>query len=401
MKPELPFSEPELDSRAGLYIHVPFCTSVCPYCDFAVTIAGEERRRAWADAVLREAEMYGDCGLQFDTVYFGGGTPSSLAPRQLHRVLDGLRHRVAIKRGATLFLEANPEDVTTRNTSAWRDLGVDFVSVGVQSFDDDDLRFLGRTHTGDRAREAVEILLGGGFDTVSVDLIYGFEGQTPDHWREQLERATNLGVQHLSCYQLTVHQGTVFGRRLAEGAMAESAEETLAELFFMTHRRLADAGYQGYEVSNFASSPQHRSRHNTKYWKHVPYLGLGPSAHSFAAGRRWWNQSKLRVWQRTLDSGMAPLEDEERPSHSELAFETVMLGLRTSDGVDLASLRHRFGIDLLSTNPMTIDRLIQSGHLSVEDRFLRPTLSGLALADTIARSLEFGEGDEARVSTVR
>ena len=388
-------------SPAGLYIHVPFCTSICPYCDFAVTIAGEDRRAAWLDGVLREAEMYGDCGLQFDTIYLGGGTPSSVAPHQVHRILDGLHHHLAIKTGAMLFLEANPEDVTTQNALAWRDLGVDFVSLGVQSFDDRALAFLGRKHTGEGARRAVETLLGSGFDTVSVDLIYGFEGQTPDSWCEQLKCATTLGAQHLSCYQLTFHVGTVFGRRLAEGAMAECEEDPLAELFFLTHRLLADAGYQGYEVSNFAAAPHHRSRHNTKYWEHVPYLGLGPSAHSFAAGRRWWNRPKLRLWQRAVDSGLAPVEDEERPSRSELAFETVMLGLRTSEGVDLDRLHDRFGVDLLASNAMTIDRLSDSGHLFVEGRSLRPTLDGLAVADTIARSLEIGEPDEGCRSTVR
>ena len=393
MKPEPPFNDPDA-SRAGLYIHVPFCTSVCPYCDFAVTIAGEERRAAWTDGVVREAAMYAGCGLQFDTVYLGGGTPSSLAPQQLHRILDGLRRHLAITTGAMLFLEANPEDVTSRNAAEWRGLGFDFVSLGVQSFDDRTLVFLGRRHNGEQARQAVETLLASGLDTLSVDLIYGFDGQTPDSWRKQLDRATTLGAQHLSCYQLTFHQGTVFGRRLEEGTMAEYEEDAQAELFFLTHRLLADAGYQGYEVSNFAAAPHHRSRHNTKYWEHVPYLGLGPSAHSFAAGRRWWNRPKLRLWQRAVSSGLAPVEDEERPSPAELAFEAVMLGLRTSAGVDFERFRDRFVVDLLSTNAMTIDRLSRSGHLFVEGRSLRPTLAGLALADTIARSLEIGETDD-------
>ncbi len=390
----------ETSADAGLYIHVPFCTSVCPYCDFAVTIAGEERRAAWADGVVREAERYSDCGLQFDTVYFGGGTPSSVAPHQFHKILEGLRHRLEIKTGATLSLEANPENVTPQTASAWRDLGVAFVSLGVQSFDDRALAFLGRAHTGERAQEAVETLLRAGFDTVSVDLIYGFAGQSSDGWCEQLERATALGAQHLSCYQLTCHRGTVFGRRLAEGTIAESTEDAQAELFFLTHQRLADAGYVGYEVSNFAAAPRHRSRHNTKYWEHVPYLGLGPSAHSFVAGRRWWNRPKLRLWQRCVNSGLAPVEGEERLSSAELAFEALMLGLRTAEGVDLERLHDRFGIDLLWRNAMTIDRLSRSGHLVMEGGSIRPTIAGLALADTIARSLEIGETDERRRSTV-
>jgi len=375
-------------SPAGLYIHVPFCTSVCPYCDFAVTIAGEERRAAWAAGMIREAEMYADCGLRFDTVYLGGGTPSSVAPDELHRILDGLRRHLAIAADALVCLEANPEDVTPSTVAAWRGLGVDFVSLGVQSFDDRVLEFLGRRHTGDTARAAVETLLGAGFDTVSLDLIYGFEGQTPDSWCEDLDRATSLGAQHLSCYQLTFHEGTVFGRRLAEGVMARCAEDTQAELFFLTHERLADSGYRGYEVSNFAQSPAHRSRHNMKYWEHVPYLGLGPSAHSFVDSRRWWNHRKLRLWQRAISSGLNPVEGEERPSLSQLALEALMLGLRTAHGVEIDRFRNLFGADLVEANRATIDGLCESGHLCVADGCLRPTLAGLAVADTLARSFD-------------
>ena len=394
-------TESDAATRAGLYIHVPFCTSVCPYCDFAVTIAGDQRRAAWVDGIIREAGLYADCGLKFDTVYLGGGTPSSVDPPALHRILDGLRRHLAIKDGAMVFLEANSEDVTISIASAWRGLGVDFVSLGVQSFDDRVLEFLGRRHTGDQARAAVETLLGGGFDTVSLDLIYGFEGQTTDSWCKELELATSLGAQHLSCYQLTFHEGTVFGRRLAEGAMAESSEGLQAELFFLTHERLADAGYQGYEVSNFAQFPRHRSRHNMKYWEHVPYLGLGPSAHSFVDTRRWWNRRKLRLWQRAIDSGLVAEEEMERPSPSQLALEALMLGLRTADGVEIDRFQNLFGVDLAAANAAAIDGLCESGHLRVVDGCLRPTLAGLAVADTLARAFEVSVTDERRRTTVR
>ena len=255
---------------AGLYIHVPFCASVCPYCDFAVTIAGEERRNEWAAGVIREAEIYADCGLTFDTVYLGGGTPSSVAPERLESVFDGLRGRLEIAESAVCYLEANPEDVTLENVAAWRQLGVDVVSLGVQSFDDETLGFLGRQHSASDARAAVEILLAAGFHTVSVDLIYGLSGQTPGGWKAQLAGAVSLGIDHFSCYQLTFHGGTLFGRRLARGLMEQVPEREQAELFFLTHEVLSDAGYEGYEVSNFAAATEHRSRHNQKYWDHTP-----------------------------------------------------------------------------------------------------------------------------------
>jgi len=379
-------TETETGTGAGLYIHVPFCTSVCPYCDFAVTIAGQERRRGWVGGVVREAEMYSDVGLAFDTVYLGGGTPSSLDREQLAQIVDGLSRNLDVERQALLFLEANPEDVSFPNASAWRDVGVHFVSLGVQSFDDSDLAFLGRRHSAADARSAVEILRETGFSTVSVDLIYGLDGRSENHWRRQLDLAVDLGADHLSCYQLTVHEETVLGRRVANGAVTELGDEGLSELFFLTHEHLANAGFEGYEVSNFSSAPEHRSAHNQKYWDHTPYLGLGPSAHSFAGGRRWWNRRKVRLWQNALTQGTLPVDGEERPSREQLLLEALMLGFRTAAGVNLDRLHDRFAIDLLAENEDVVDRLCASGHIEVDGSSLRPTLAGLAIADTLARS---------------
>jgi oxygen-independent coproporphyrinogen-3 oxidase len=381
-----PESGVETDTGAGLYIHVPFCTSVCPYCDFAVTIAGVERRQAWVDGVVREAEMYSDISLGFDTVYLGGGTPSSLEPEQISRILAELCRHLSIDQRAGLYLEVNPEDVNPRSLSTWLDLGFSFISLGVQSFDDADLDFLGRRHNADDAREAVDILCSAGFDTVSIDLIYGLEDRSPEHWRRQLDTAVSSGADHLSCYQLTVHLGTLLERRVARGTVTELGEGGMEELFFLTHELLSDAGYHGYEVSNFASSPEHESRHNRKYWDHTPYLGLGPSAHSFAAGRRWWNRRKLRQWQAAVDSGDAPVEEVERPSNQQLVLEALMLGFRTTAGVDLENMRERYGVDLALSHEEIVNRWVASGHLQFDGSRLQPSLTGLAIADTLARS---------------
>jgi oxygen-independent coproporphyrinogen-3 oxidase len=338
--------------------------------------------------VVREAETHSECGLTFDTVYLGGGTPSSVAPERLDSVFEGLRNHLEINEDAVCYLEANPEDVTLETVAAWRQIGVDVVSLGVQSFDDGALGFLGRQHSASDALAAVEILLSEGFYTVSVDLIYGLSGQTLREWKAQLARAVSLGIDHLSCYQLTFHGETLFGRRLDRGLVEQVSELEQAELFFLTHGVLSDAGYEGYEVSNFAATSEHRSRHNQKYWDHTPYMGLGPSAHSFCGGRRWWNRRKLRLWQTAVDSGRSPIEDEERPSPEQLALEALMLGLRTTDGVDLTRIRERNGIDLLESNTTTIDRFCKSGHLHVDGGRLRPTLTGLAIADTLARSFD-------------
>jgi len=373
---------------AGLYIHVPFCTSVCPYCDFAVLIAGEERRLAYLRGVSHEASMYRDLGLRFDTVYLGGGTPSSLDPDKLERILDSVAVHLDIDSNATVFLEVNPEDVSTRTAARWRELGIDVVSLGVQSFDDEALRFLGRRHDATCARRALDELQAADFRSVSIDLIYGLEGQTSAAWRRQLDEAVSRSVDHLSCYQLTFHEGTVFGRRLAHDRMAEIDGERQADLFMLTHVTLADAGYQGYEVSNFAAGAEHRSRHNLKYWSHVPYLGLGPSAHSFDGGRRWWNRRKLRLWQRDLDTDLLPVDGDEQLSSDQLALEAVVFGLRSVEGIDLGSLERRFGVELLAANRRKVESFETIGHLRVEGSSLRPTMAGMAIADAIARSLD-------------
>lgn len=370
---------------AGLYVHVPFCASVCPYCDFAVTIAGEARRAAWLGGVQREAELAGWEGPAFTTVYLGGGTPSTLGPDDLRRLLDGLRQRLPIASGARLSLEANPEDVTAASAAGWRQLGVGTVSLGLQSLDARELGFLGRRHSGADGLGALATLLGAEFQTVSADLIFGLPEQTVEGWLAQLETVVATGLQHLSCYQLTIHDGTVLGRRAARGELSEAPEEVQAELFLATRGRLRELGWDPYEVSNAAATPEHRSRHNQMYWSHAPYLGLGPGAHSFDGGRRrWWNRRKLRLWQADVGAGVAPVEGEERLGDEELLLEAVMLGLRLADGVDLEALRRRFGLDLLQASGPAVAEAERDGLLVVAGGRLRPTDRGLAVAEGLA-----------------
>jgi len=379
-------------SAAGLYLHVPFCSAICPYCDFAVVTGSRARRAAFARRLAEEAALWGDSPLAFDTVYLGGGTPSALLPDELALVLDAARAALGIDPGARLYLEANPEDATAESLAAWRALGVATLSLGVQSFDAAALRFLGRRHGPDEARRAVALAREAGFDTVSIDLIYGLPGEDERGWRADLAAAVALAPDHLSCYQLTVHEGTPFGRRKERGALAELPEEGQAELFDLAHRFLADAGYPAYEVSSFARAPEHRSRHNHKYWDHTPYLGLGPSAHSFSvlAGgpRRWWNERRLGAYEARVAAGERPIAGEEALSPADLALEALMLGLRTVEGIDLAGFRGRYGVDLAASNGAWIARLIDEGHLHDASGRLAPTRRGLAVADALARGFE-------------
>jgi len=378
-------------TRAGLYVHVPFCSSICPYCDFAVTLAGEERRAEWERSLLDEAAMYADRGFIFDTVYFGGGTPSALKTDRLARVLDGLREILQIDPAARLFIEVNPEDVEPESARAWRGLGFSSVSVGVQSLDEVSLRFLGRRHTVEEARRSIETLLDAGLNTVSLDLIFGLPGQTLSAWEAQLLETVRLGVNHLSCYQLTFHDGTIFGKRRESGLMIEMAEGPQADLYALTHEVMGAARFEGYEVSNFAL-PGHRSTHNMKYWSGAPYLGLGPGAHSFdGVHKRWWNRRKVRLWQRDINEGCLPVEGVESLTEKQRALETLMLGMRTADGVDLAWLEKRFRTDLIEPNADTLHDLEAKGLICRRADLIAPTPAGMAVSDALVRAFRIEE----------
>ena len=375
--------------RPGLYLHVPFCSAICPYCDFAVTTGDGERRERFLSALLEEVALGVPRGWEgeFDTVYLGGGTPSVLGLDALERLFEVARRHLPMTPEARISLEANPEDVTPERLAGWRGLGVTTISLGVQSFDDEALRYLGRRHTADEARCAVDAALAAGFATVSVDLIYGLPGRGVAAWRRDLEAAVELAPDHLSCYQLTVHPGTMFGRRQARGERIEIPDELQARLFRATHEVLRDEGYEGYEVSNFARAPRHRSAHNTKYWDHTPYLGLGPSAHSFDGGRRWWNERGVAPWQRLVETGVRPIAGGEELGTADLLLERLMLALRTAEGVDLEEMRSRYGVDLEDRDGERLVRFEAAGLLSREGGRLKPTLEGLAVADTLAREL--------------
>ena len=403
----------------GLYVHVPFCSAVCPYCDFAVARAAAGARERYVELLLREAESWGEewlrlvGGAPFGTVYLGGGTPSILAPDQLDRLVGGLTRRLPVPADTWLALEANPEDVTPERLEHLRRLGVRTLSLGVQSFDPRALKFLGRRHTPEQAEAAVEQALAAGFHTVSVDLIFGLPADRtgPGALARSLECLVALRPQHVSCYQLTVHEGTPFGRGLDRGVIRELPEAAQAEAYERVVGTLAAAGYAAYEVSNFALSPEaadeaagegkdHRSRHNRKYWRHVPYLGLGPGAHSFVPlggrrrGRRWWNERSIPVWTERMgrvgrpEAGGRPVAGEEELGPDAMALEAAMLGLRTADGVDLEDFRERFGVDLVGRNQALVERLAEEGLVEVTEGRLRPTARGFAVADGLPVGFE-------------
>ncbi len=391
-----------MTDAAGLYVHIPFCSAICPYCDFAVARGGAADRARFVGALGDEIDRYGlggdRAGLsaaatafathRFDTVYFGGGTPSALDLRQLEAIRRRLEAAFDIDAQAEWTIEANPEDAVPELLKGWRELGFDRISLGLQALDDEALRFLGRRHNAEEARASVERARAAGFRSVSIDLIYSLPGFDAGWWRRTIEEAAALGPDHLACYELTIHEGTPFGRWRDAGRLRETGEDERAANFVATHRRLEELGYRGYEISNFASGEEHRSRHNRKYWSHAPYLGLGPSAHSFAGRSRWWNVAPWKRWSDAVESGEAPVAGREELTDGQLLLEAVMMGLRQRSGIDCAPLERRFGHDPAVPNGEQIEAWQKAGWIEIRGRRLEPTLEGMARADRLAAEWE-------------
>lgn len=378
----------------GLYIHNPFCRSKCAYCGF-YSITDCSLIPAFRSALRLEMDHYQGWAASFDTLYIGGGTPSVLPERDLEGLIADIRAAFTIATGAEITLEANPADITEDLLASLRRSGVNRLNIGVQSFDEGILAFLGRRHTQKQAEAAVAAARRAGIENIGIDLIYGVPGQVGipgpggvpglgmDIWLSTLRAAVALTPDHLSCYQLTLEEGTPLAERCGRGEVVLPEEALHADLFFITSKFLEENGFSHYEVSNFAR-PGRESRHNRKYWNHTPYLGLGPAAHSFDGRRRWWNHRSLMTYGEDLAAGKPPVADSERLTNEQLGLEALFLGMRTRRGIDLEGYRKRCRSDLLLEKEKMILRLTEEGLAEICDGFLRPTPKGMAVADSLA-----------------
>lgn len=363
----------------GLYVHVPFCASKCPYCAFA-SCTRIESAPAFRDAVLAEAARYRNRFSPFDTLYFGGGTPGFVDPAILGDIVHKLRNTLAFKPDCEATIEVNPADVTADRAAAWHDMGFCRASLGAQAFDDDALRFLGRRHDASGVSEALLRLRHAGFVDIGIDLIYGLPGQTREAWRSTLRRALDAGPTHLSCYALSIEPRTPLAKAVRKREVELPGESAVAALFLDTSRFLAKAGFIHYEVSNYALLDRYRSRHNVKYWRSVPTLGLGPSAHSFDGTRRWWNVRSLEAYLRRSQARISPVAASERLTNEMRRLETLAMGFRTREGVSL---------DVLRDGPAAeaaLSRLVADGRLKIHLNRAVPTTTGFLVADSLART---------------
>jgi oxygen-independent coproporphyrinogen-3 oxidase len=376
----------------GVYVHFPFCGVRCPYCDFAVDTRADVPHDAYADAVLAELasrRAWFDGAGPLASIYFGGGTPGLWRPDALGRVLDGARDAFGGPPASSLEItvEANPGEVDEPHLGALAAAGVNRLSLGAQSFEDRLLRTLGRNHDAAAIPAAVRAARGAGFQTISLDLIFGIPGQSRDDWRRALEAAIALAPEHVSAYALTVERATAFGALDRAGKLPRPDDEEAAAMFEDAGAALAAAGLPRYEVSSYAR-PDRRARHNSLYWSGAPYLGLGASAASFRplADGAGWRFRNARSTGTYLKGAFVPRHVERRSAH-ELENEALWLGLRTVDGVDRAAHRARYGRDPLDGRDAAARAAAQAGWLAIDDRTVRLTPAGFLLADEVAARL--------------
>ena len=364
----------------GAYVHLPFCLSRCPYCDFASSTDHDPMRRVLA-AIPVEAQRAATSIRLVDSLYLGGGTPSVTPPDDLVALAASLRSALPCSDDLEITVELNPADVSDELVQALGEIGVTRISLGVQALDDEALRFLGRRHTARQAVLALERLRAGGTWPLSVDLISCLPGQTAAAWGRTLDAALALGPDHLSTYELTIAPGTPLAARVARGEVASVDEDTAADIVATGHERLSAAGWDVYEVSNAARSPSLRGRHNQKYWRGVPWLGLGPAAHGFDGAVRTVNTADARAYADAIERGRSPVIEEDPVDRDRARLERLFLGMRTREGVPRALVGDDTGVR------ESLAAFVGEGLIVMDGEWVRPTLAGMRVADGMARAL--------------
>lgn len=367
-------------NTSGLYLHVPFCARLCPYCDFDTQDHDLQLISSYAEALVREVALAPP--VRVHSIFFGGGTPSLLRPEQLGAVLDACRAHFALEPACEITVECNPNNVREARLTGYRAAGVNRLSLGVQAMDDAALRLLGRQHTADRVRQAVATARAAGFDDLSLDLMYGLPGQTLADWEGTLDAALALAPEHLSCYLLTLEEWTPMGHQVARGELVLPDDDVIAAQYELTRARLAAAGLRQYEISNWAR-PGHESRHNLGYWRAEPYVGLGPGAVSSLDGVRRKQTPEVADYLAAIAAGRRVFVEEEALDVATQRREALMLGLRLRAGVDAGAYRERFGCTVQEVCGAALDELLTAAFLDWQGSRLRLTERTLLVSNEV------------------
>ncbi len=371
---------------AGIYLHIPFCTQACHYCDFHFstnTAIKTDLIHAMGEEIsLQQNYLQGEV---LNTIYFGGGTPSLLNKKELSRLLDTIYHTHAVASDAEITVETNPDDLTLGKLSEFKSLGINRLSIGIQSFDDALLKYLNRIHHADTAIRSVEMARETGFENISIDLIYAIPGLANPVWQKNIAKAVELHPEHISAYTLTIEEKTAFGNWLARGKLKPVDETLAAEQFEILMEDLRKAGYAQYEISNFAR-PGFESRHNSSYWKGEKYLGVGPSAHSYNKMSRQHNINNNHQYVRSLREKIIPCKIEILRKEDHIN-EYILTTLRTDRGCNIEKLKNDFDYDLLRLHAGYLEELKSRKLITIQDKFLKLTAPGRLLADKISSDL--------------
>jgi len=371
---------------AGLYIHIPFCKQACHYCDFhfSTNLASKENMvAALVNEITLQQNYLGNEVLK--TIYFGGGTPSLLSHAELKLIFEGIRKNFQVHPEAEITLEANPDDLSFHTLVSLKSLGVNRLSIGIQSFDDDILKYINRAHTGNVALQCVDNARKAGFKNISIDLIYAIPNQNLDAWQNNIDKALMLSPQHISSYSLTIENKTVFGRWSAQGKLKPIDDDVAAEQLELLMEKLDADGFDQYEVSNFGK-PGFYSSHNSSYWRQEKYLGIGPSAHSYNGVSRQYNIDNNFQYLHSITNGTVPFQSEIL-SRADLLNEYLLTTLRTQWGSDLVHIKNLFAYDLVGENMAYLDALHRQELIIINEATLALTKKGRLLADKIASDL--------------
>lgn len=370
---------------AGLYIHIPFCKQACHYCDFHFS-TNLQMMAIMMDSILVELKLRKDYlkGAAVDTIYFGGGTPSLVPAEYLEKILDQIAALFPGKK-QEVTLEANPDDLNPRALATWKSLGIDRLSLGIQSFQDQILKAYNRAHNSKEATQAIQLARAAGFEKFSIDLIYGYPHSDHRLWQLDLEEALRLDPGHLSAYSLTIEPKTAFYNWTKKGKFSPAEDEFMAQQFELLLERCDKASYSQYEISSFCR-PNQAAVHNSNYWKRGPYLGIGPSAHSFDGNSRGFNPSSNTSYTKALSAGLLPFV-VERLTPEECINEEILTALRTQWGLDTGSLAERYHLDILEIKKGPIKKLTELGMIHTLAKTLTLTRKGQLLADSIASDI--------------
>jgi oxygen-independent coproporphyrinogen-3 oxidase len=369
------------------FTHIPFCDHKCIYCDFYSVIT-KDTISSFLKSLKEEINYYGDrysSNRIITSIFFGGGTPSLMEPDYLHEIISAVKESFNLKEDSEITMETNPGTVDNKKLTAFREAGINRISIGVQSFNDDELKFLTRIHDSETAKKTIREAIEAGFENVNIDLIFNLPKQTKQVWLSNLKQAIQLPIKHISTYSLILERGTILNKMVLDGKVKMQNDDYDADLYETTIDFLTQNGFYQYEVSNFAK-PGFECLHNNSYWHYNDYLGFGTSAHSFNDGKRWWNYSSVKKYISEIAKNGNALANYEQLTDDEIHGEYVMLALRSS-GIELKSYKKRFGNDWLKKNNSYFEELLKKDLILFDDEILKLTAKGYTLCDEILKNI--------------